>query len=163
MKLNKLVFLMMAFALTWSTLKAENGYDLWLRYQRIDNTDIRMQYVNKFARIMLLGKSETVQVINKELNQALPLMFGSPVAVYSEYKKSINGNLVSKDNLQNLKTTCLLCVNRVIIAEKDDLTGLEELNLSIDYSKCGDEGYIIKWIKHQESDILLITANTHIG
>jgi alpha-glucuronidase len=163
MKKCKLFLLILTFVGITISAIAENGYDLWLRYHRIDNTDLRMQYTNKFARIMLLGKSETIQAVNKELNTALPMMFGSPVVVYSEYKRVVGANIAGKDNSQNLKATCLLCINRVIIATKDDLSGLEELELSIDYSKSGDEGYIIKWVKHQDSDILLITANTHIG
>jgi alpha-glucuronidase len=69
-----------------TTLMLENGYDLWLRYQRIENTECVMQYTNKFARITLLGKSETIQVINFDLTGLCHLCSGRRVVVYPSTK-----------------------------------------------------------------------------
>lgn len=152
--MKKSVLILIVVSLTFSKVKAENGYDLWLRYQRIDDSTLRSQYVQYFSRVLLLGKSETIRVIDKELNIALPHMLGTPIAISSAYNR--NGKSANTHTEKQR-------LSRVIIASRADLTGFDELANSIDYSHYGDQGFAVKRVNYQGTEVLLVTANTHIG
>src|SRR3546814_749748 len=50
--------------------RAENGYDLWLRYEKIQDFDLRERYLENFSTVEFLGDSPTLQVAKKELSLA---------------------------------------------------------------------------------------------
>jgi alpha-glucuronidase len=152
--MKKSVLILIAVGLTFSKINAENGYDLWLRYQLIDDSALRSQYAQYFSRVLLLGKSETIRVIDKELNIALPRLLGTPIAVSSAY--NTNGK---NANTRNEKQS----LSRVIIASRADLTGFDELANSINHSLYGDQGFAIEQVNYQGTEVLLVTAKTHIG
>lgn len=67
---------------------AEDGYDLWLRYKRIDNNAVRLSYRKTITAIHVAGQSPTIDAVKKELSLGLngllqtsiPFATGKPAA-----------------------------------------------------------------------------------
>lgn len=159
MKISRLFLLTTVLLAIISSLKAENGYDLWLRYRRIVDNDLRVQYSQKFSRILLLGSSETIRCIDKELKYALPMILDVPIRIVSGY----GGETKSLFPSDGKETDTCQVFNGLMIGTEEDLADLPGEDFPVDYSNCGNQGYIIKWINHQGTDILLISAKTHLG
>jgi alpha-glucuronidase len=63
-----LIFLLLLLAFP---LQAEDGYRLWLRYDRLSNPTAVRQYRAQLGRIYVEGNSPVIQVLKEELNLAL--------------------------------------------------------------------------------------------
>lgn len=117
--------------------KAENGYDLWLRYKKISNNSLLDQYKKQIISPVVLGSSQTIAIIRTELSQAFSALTGMPYKVLSSPGKSgsfIAGTVSSSTIISTIITK-------------------EELN------NIGNEGFIIK----TRPGKTIITANTDIG
>ena len=133
MRKGLLIILIILPALT----KAENGYDLWLRYKKISNISLLDQYKKQITSPVVLGSSQTIAIIRTELSQAFATLTGIPYKVLSSPGKSssfIAGSVSSSTIISSIITK-------------------EELN------SIGNEGFIIK----TRPGKTIITANTDIG
>ena len=133
MRKGLLIILIILPALT----KAENGYDLWLRYKKISNNSLLDQYKKQIISPVVLGSSQTIAIIRTELTQAFSALTGIPYKVLSSPGKSgsfIAGTVSSSTIISSIITK-------------------EELN------NIGNEGFIIK----TRPGKTIITANTDIG
>lgn len=54
-----------------SNTQAENGYDLWLRYQKIEDAILLQKYQNQIKGIQISGDSPTLKVAATELERGL--------------------------------------------------------------------------------------------
>jgi alpha-glucuronidase len=63
----------------FSALKAEDGYDLWLRYEKITNAQTLLQYRKQITGWRVESNSPTGQVARTELQKALSGLLGQPV------------------------------------------------------------------------------------
>jgi alpha-glucuronidase len=52
-------------------LRADDGYRMWLRYERIDDTEILQNYRAVFKRVILNESSETMTAVKAELHEGL--------------------------------------------------------------------------------------------
>lgn len=77
-----LVVLAVSFAPIGAT-HAESGYELWLRYRRIDNPARLREYRASFARVVVEGRSATFDVVRDELTRALRGLLDTTVSVSS--------------------------------------------------------------------------------
>lgn len=132
-RLNVLLLLLIC----GSFVRAENGYDLWLRYVPIKNSTLLLQYKKQTASPVILGASPTADIARKELKTALTGLTGNRYIVNSTIAASsafIAGTVKSSAVLSALVTK-------------------EELN------RIGDEGFIIK----AKPGKTFITGNTDIA
>ena len=117
--------------------KAENGYELWLRYKKISNKSLLDQYKKQIGSPVVLGSSQTIAIIKTELSQAFSGLTGIPYKILSSPGKSgsfIAGAASSSPIISSIIT-------------KDELNSI------------GNEGFIIK----TRPGKTIITANTDIG
>ncbi len=120
-----------------SFARAENGYDLWLRYVPIKNKNLLLEYKKQIASPVVLGSSATAAIARKELSIALIGLTGSSYLINSMINTSsvfIAGSVKSSAVLSSLITK-------------------EELN------RIGSEGFIIK----AKPGKTFITGNTDIA
>ena len=61
------------------TLRAENGYDLWLRYVPVSDAALLAHYRAALRRIVVEGESPTMRIVRDELNRALDGLLGTDV------------------------------------------------------------------------------------
>ena len=74
-------------------IKDEDGYELWLRYRKVNNSGRLAQYHKAISSAAVLGKSATAEIIRSELARALPALLGKPVPL-SAQKPSGNALVV---------------------------------------------------------------------
>jgi alpha-glucuronidase len=116
--------------------RAEDGYRLWLRYDRINNTNILNEYKKLIVPVAVLGNSPGIKIAKEELINGVKGLTGLQVLLSSNIVNSslIIGNAGSSKALSSL-------VNR------DDL------------QKIGPEGFLIFTANKKT----IITANTDLG
>ncbi len=118
--------------------RAEDGYDLWMRYKKVDKPSLLKQYRNQIASPVILGSSPTMDIVREE------------------FRKGITGLLDNYiTSLLPSQTRTLFMIGTYSSAEeyfKSAASG-EELK------KIGSEGFIIK----SRPGRTYITANTDIG
>lgn len=113
----------------------ENGYDLWLRYHKVDQPVLLAQYRAAIDSVAVLGSSYTFDIIKNEFALALPAILGKDIPFIDEPKD----NSIVAATINNLKKI--------------------NIDLRIDSSKLGDEGFIIR----QSGKNIIIAANTDVA
>ncbi len=116
---------------------AEDGYDLWLRYKKIDNVNLLNQYKKQITAPVVLGSSSTINIIKDELRKGLQGLTGFFYSLKLPVQNNtsfIAGTAGSKEIINS------------IVTKEELLTA-------------GEEGFIIK----TKPGKTIITANTDIG
>ena len=129
--------LLIIFFVSPVLLKAENGYELWLRYKKVTNVSLLDQYKKQINAPVVFGKSQTIAIIRSELLLAFSGLTGNSYKIASSPVAStgfLAGTFSSSDIISS-------------IVPKDEL------------SRLGTEGFIIK----TKPGKTIITANTDIG
>ena len=116
---------------------AEDGYRLWLRYDKIDNPTLLQQYRSQINSIVFTGESPTFTVARNELFNGLQGLLGKKI-LFTEH----------------------ITANSVSIFKKT--TGRSE-NIGVNYNEIGIEGYAIVTLKLKVKNVIAITANSDIG
>lgn len=129
----KKIGLIFYIVLSFAYAKAENGYDLWLRYPKINNSALLSQYNRQIASPAVTGQSQTITIIKDELTRAFAGLTGKNYTVLSSPSKS-SALVISKAAVSAFIT-------------KEELL------------KIGSEGYIIK----SRPGSTIITGNTDTG
>lgn len=133
-------FLVLIYLLLSFKIHAENGYDLWLRYNLVDNAPLLNQYRNKLSGIYMQGSSPTLQAASTELQTALKGLLGKKIALQSIVN---NGSIVA-GTPKNSSVVAGLALN-------DQL------------AKAGEEGFVIITTNAAQKNVIVIAANTDIG
>ncbi len=127
----------LAFMLFALLPRAEDGYRLWLRYDKIADATLHRTYSNQLQAISIKGTSPTLSVAKAELLSGLQGLLGKTIPVDQQLRRP-----------------------GVVIATKDQMTnGIS----GIDYAALGREGFAISSMKSSGQNQILITANTDIG
>jgi alpha-glucuronidase len=130
------VVLLVIMLFIFSSLKAENGYDLWLRYNKISNVAILDQYKKQIASPVVPGSSQTITIIKDELARAFSGLTGSTYTILPSANNSTS-----------------------FIAGISSSTVISSIVTKNELDKIGKEGFIIK----TKPGKTIITANTDIG
>lgn len=137
--LNK-TLLILLLCLSFTTLGiAEDGYQLWLRYELIQQTKLRQQYNQLIKGVFIDGTSPTKHIIAQEFRTALPALLGTPV-----FEKKEIGH------------------NTLIIATAN-ASLLSSLSIKEKVHEIHQDGYLILSTNLQGKKITLITAQTDTG
>ena len=113
--------------------RAEDGYRLWLRYDKIDDASLLAKYRKLLPTVSVAGKSATIAVIKKEISNGLKGLLQTDI--------SFTGNNPSLQIEKNISTA----------------NNREQLQ------KAGREGYLIFTKISAGRKTIVITANTDIG
>lgn len=136
----KLVYIA-ALILCMPMLHAENGYDLWLRYQKVDNSQLLNSYSKTLAKLNFPVNSATLTEAKKELQQGLDGL--------------LDTNLPETDGIS--KGTLLVGTP----ASSKVLSGIHAITNEI--SGLGDEGFLIKTLKVNGTPCIVIAARKDMG
>lgn len=136
----KLVYIA-ALILCMPMLHAENGYDLWLRYQKVDNSQLLNSYSKTLAKLNFPVNSATLTEAKKELQQGLDSL--------------LDTNLPETDGIS--KGTLLVGTP----ASSKVLSGIHAITNEI--SGLGDEGFLIKTLKVNGTPCTVIAARKDMG
>lgn len=137
--MKKILFYSIFFFSYCTSLYAEDGYRLWLRYDKINNQQVVKQYRNKISGIAIVGNSSTLSVAKEELENGITGLLGSTPIISSIINSSTN-LIIANTHLDQIAA---------------------ELNKE-EIEKIGDEGFLIITTKGAIKKTI-ITANTDIG
>jgi alpha-glucuronidase len=137
--MKKWILFLLVLTVT-SHLKAEDGYDLWLRYKRISNTTLLTSYKQVTGSIMLPGNTSTTAAIKAELDQALTGLLAT-TPLYT--------NTIVKDGTLIIGNVANLAFLKTGIEKKTD--------------KTGTEGYTIASTKINGKRCTIITGATDVA
>ena len=136
----KLVYIA-ALILCMPMLHAENGYDLWLRYQKVDNSQLLNSYSKTLAKLNFPVNSATLTEAKNELQQGLDGL--------------LDTNLPETDGIS--KGTLLVGTP----ASSKVLSDIHAITNEI--SVLGDEGFLIKTMKVNGTPCTVIAARKDMG
>ncbi len=123
------------------TNKREDGYELWLRYRKVDNPNRLAQYRRAVGGVAILGKGATFDIIKNEFERALPAILDQEIPIGPNKPTG----------------------NAVVIGTVNDL---KKINVDIsqaDRHQLDDEGFLIRLHQTGENKWIVITANTDIA
>ena len=123
--------------LSSKSILAEDGYNLWLRYEKIADARLLSLYNKSITEIVVKGNSETLKVAGEELKLGLNSLLGKNFQVRNQSTQ--NGSL--------------------IIGKSSDLTAILNSEIKSQLKNLGKEGFIISSNKNS----IIITANEDIG
>jgi alpha-glucuronidase len=122
-------------------ISAQQDYKLWLRYDKIENSEVLAGYSSKINGIVALGDSKTIQIASKELQQGLSGLLGTKITVQQNR------------NDQNV----------LVFGSKSSLEDDMQQKLKKEFDQINNEGYIIKSIQSNGKNQILITGKTDVG
>ena len=119
----------------------EDGYRLWLRYPKVDDSTRLAQYRSAIDSVSILVEGMTYNIIKYELDLALPALLDKKISIGYANKP---GNTVVAGTVNNLKKIYI------------DIP-------QVDCYKMGEEGFLIRNISTGENNRIVITANSDTG
>lgn len=124
-----------------SALRAENGYDLWLRYLPISNPALLSQYRSAVGEVVLNPSSSTLAAVRDELMRALPGLLQVEIPVRASPTRS--GSLIVGTG-----------------ASSPLIAGLA---LAAELPALGPEGYLIRTVEVDGRRATVVAANADVG
>lgn len=120
-------------------LSAEDGYRLWLRYDRITNTALLNEYRSQISSIYAEGHSPVLDAARGELMKGLSSLFGTTLPAASR-----------------------ITDHQLIIGTAGNSSFIASLKLK-ELDHIGDEGYLIVTKTLQQKKYTIITGKTDAG
>ena len=137
---TSLIFLFVTLSLLCYPALADDGYNLWLKYPKVDNKERLKEYQQTISSIILTGNSTTCRIIQDELKIGLYGLLGKEIPFSNSDK-----------------------VGSLIIGTPRTSNIIKELKLAELLDKLGKEGYLVKSTTIKGKKLLLIIANEDIG
>lgn len=119
---------------------ADDGYRLWLKYDKIQDKDLAAVYKKQIQQIIISGNTLTIQKAREEINAAISGLLNKSTVFTGELK--FNGTVIIGTPSSNKLIASL------------HLTALNKIN---------EEGFIISSKIIQGKNCTIISANTDIG
>jgi len=136
------LFLILSFLLSINvSLKADDGYRLWLKYDLISNRQKLTEYKESIKALVIEGSSPTISAATEELLIGLKGLLGSTVAQVNSIRD--DGTLIA--------------------ARYSGSSLLSKLKIEDKLKKVGSEGYLIFNSEINGKKVIVITANEDIG
>jgi len=139
--MKKLLFIVLYILLLPLCLQAEDGYDLWLRYSRINNETLRHSYLRAITGWCVDGQSPTLAAAQEELRKGLNGLTGEHLAEQSA----------------NTSTVTLIAGTLSQSSRIKSLVGNKQLD------NLGPEGFAILTVTQKGKTIIAIAAQTDVG
>lgn len=128
------------FILFYNIAFAEDGYRLWLRYNTIDNTTLLQQYRLQITSISCATDNDKLKAAQQELQTGLSGLLGKKIPLQTAVN---NGT--------------------VLLGLPTQLPFIRSLVGDTVLARLGNEGFIIRTIRHEGKNVTLITANKEAG
>ena len=139
--ISSLITLSVLFFWVVPTSLADDGYDLWLRYNRVTDQTKLEQYRALIKGFHIQGNSPTLHIVHKELSRGLSGLLDA--TILSDSSTTVQGVLwLSTPNTSSLPA---------------------QMNLFEELSQVGVEGFIIRTIRIEDGEQIAIIAHTDIG
>jgi len=119
---------------------ADDGYRLWLKYDRITNPQVLQNYQQLIQGLMVTGDSPTIKAAKAELETGLSGLLDKPVLIVQKLTKGV-----------------------IIVGTYSNTPILAGLKLESELKDLGHEGFLIRSVALEGKNAIIITANSDIG
>ncbi|MCB9041574.1 MAG: alpha-glucuronidase [Lewinellaceae bacterium] len=82
--IRSLAFAFLLLALSNAAVRAEDGYRLWLRYEKVEDEQLRKAYLQRLSQLFVAGEGPILKTVAAELSGGLTALLGQPVPVMGE-------------------------------------------------------------------------------
>ncbi len=120
---------------------ADDGYNLWMSYKKLDDAKTLKAYQQAFSSIVIEGQSETLDIIREEVKKGLDGLLGVDVPVRNTLDTG----------------------GALVIGTRRQSQIIQKLDLSDKLATLGYEGFLIKSTKINGIPTVVISANEDIG
>lgn len=117
-------------------VRADDGYRLWLRYEKVPSAD---RYRHSVESIAVQGKSATFDAIRRELSVGCAGLLGTPIVVGDRDDASVVVGLPQTSNL------------------------IRKLRWDAELKSLGPEGYRIRTVRDGNRSVVVVAASSDIG
>lgn len=138
--MKKIFTILLGFFLSLNAF-AENGYDLWLRYVKVNDSRLYTNYRAALKQVVFLEESATLQKAKIELESGL----NGLLDLKPDYSKRISTD------------------GALLIAKSNSISSDAKQLVDNDLKIIGKEGYVIRSGKVNNKKTTIISANTDIG
>jgi alpha-glucuronidase len=132
--------IVLILGISWSA-SAQKDYKLWLQYNKVSNSDLKLKYQSNIQRIVFQGNSETVTIATQELQSGLQDMLGNKIAVSTKLESNYD----------------------IIIGSKTSLNSEIQKAIESEFNLINDEGFIIKSITVNNKSHIVISGKKDIS
>ena len=138
---NRLLILLILILLPGAhDVRAEDGYELWLRYRRVAHPARLAEYRSAITHLVVDGNSLTINATRAELQRGLNGLLGAEIPIAAHVQRA--GALI------------VGTANSPVIAR---------LGLDAELRRAGDEGYLIRRVSSGGQPAIVIAANREVG
>ncbi len=144
----KLIAFLFIFNLFYSEIFAQNintspedGYRMWLRYEKVQDDDLILEYRNNLKGILLTSTSNIMNSVREELDSGLSGLLDTEI----ERKTKVDTEGV------------------LIVGTPENSKIIRSLNLKSELEPLGNDGFLIKTKKIKGHRVIVIAANKDIG
>lgn len=131
--------LLATFMLLTLWAHAEDGYRLWLRYDRIENNTLRNAYTTALRHVLFEDQSPTADVLRQELRTAYAGLLGGPPVFVRDIQKA-----------------------GTLLIGTAETPAIRALKLNDKLKALGDDGFIIT-VTQDSKACTVVAANTMVG
>lgn len=124
-----------------TSVTAEDGYLLWLRYKPITDQKVLREYRASISAIAVQGDSPTLRAAAKEISNGLSGLLDQPVPITNKIEKA----------------------GALLIGTPDTSKIIKKLDRKAELQQAGKEGFIIESTRVNGKPVTVIMANTDIG
>ena len=118
-------------------MTGEDGYELWLRYRKVDGSGQLARYHEAICGATVLGRSATADIVRRELKRALPVLLDRTVPLLDKVPTG----------------------NALVVGTAAELDAVGITLPQADYHKLGDEGFLLHSYQIAGSIQTLVTGN----
>ncbi|CCZ69200.1 alpha-glucuronidase [Bacteroides sp. CAG:702] len=141
MKTRSIVFVIMCCLI--QLVRAENGYELWLRYQPIEDASLLDSYRQKHIALFVPVSSDTLKAAKKELQLGLRGLLNYSSQEIASWNELKEGTLIA--------------------GTPRSLPGLKDTDVYRKLDRLTEEGYLIASSHIEKKAVTIIAARTDIG
>lgn len=123
------------------SVKADDGYRLWLKYDKITDATLLASYKSMISSVEVEGNSPTMKAIRDEIDMGLSGLLGEKITASNKPVNNASLIIGTPVNSPTIKSL-----------------GFDEV-----LKPLGKEGYLIRTLKYQGKTSVIVAANTEIG
>jgi alpha-glucuronidase len=129
-------------AMLGAPVRAEDGYDLWLRYRRIDDAALLTEYRAAATQLIVGGDGPTMLAARDELTAGLAGLLGAPPAA---------------------ARASAIADGAIVIGTPRSSALIRSLPLARELRSLGREGYVVRAMRVNGRRAIVIAANEDVG
>jgi alpha-glucuronidase len=138
---SAVLFIFILILFPTASLRSEDGYRLWMRYDRIEDKEMLSAYRAAVREVVLPGRGETREAARMELTEGLNGMLGQKIRLRERVGRR----------------------NALVVGTPAGCPDIAGLGWEEELRSVGDEGFVIRQARIRGRSCTVIAANTDTG